>query len=176
MKFLQEGETTHIQGSGKNPYEVKKVGGVVSCSCPAWRNLGGPIDTRVCKHMKANIDQGCFAPAQQAAVGFSVSPAAASVIEHNNKPKGGVKQPKEEVKEPLLLLAHSWEDEDPTGWWISEKLDGVRALWDGEKFISRLGNVYHAPDYFKKPQGGGGPVTALLIVIVLWFVVLNNRR
>ena len=28
-------------------------------------------------------------------------------------------------------------NEPPTGWWISEKLDGIRAIWDGEKFLSR---------------------------------------
>jgi DNA ligase-1 len=33
---------------------------------------------------------------------------------------------------------------------ISEKLDGVRAWWDGKNFISRLGNIYHAPDWFKE--------------------------
>ena len=27
--------------------------------------------------------------------------------------------------------------EPPTGWWVSEKLDGIRAIWDGEKFLSR---------------------------------------
>lgn len=31
---------------------------------------------------------------------------------------------------------------------MSEKLDGVRALWDGKKFISRNGNVFHAPAWF----------------------------
>jgi DNA ligase-1 len=50
---------------------------------------------------------------------------------------------------PKLLLAHAWEnDTDLTGWWMSEKLDGVRAWWDGKQFLSRLGNVYHAPDWF----------------------------
>lgn len=33
---------------------------------------------------------------------------------------------------------------------MSEKLDGVRAYWDGRQFISRLGNVYHAPDFFSE--------------------------
>jgi DNA ligase-1 len=48
-----------------------------------------------------------------------------------------------------VLLAHKFENDiDPTGWWWSEKLDGVRAYWDGEKFITRQGNVYHAPDWF----------------------------
>jgi DNA ligase-1 len=31
---------------------------------------------------------------------------------------------------------------------MSEKLDGVRAYWDGKQFISRLGNPYHAPSFF----------------------------
>src|SRR5262249_1983009 len=32
--------------------------------------------------------------------------------------------------------------------WLSEKLDGVRAYWDGKQFVSRLGNVFHAPAWF----------------------------
>lgn len=35
------------------------------------------------------------------------------------------------------------------GWWMSEKYDGVRAMWNGENFVSRGGNVYHAPQWFK---------------------------
>ena len=55
-----------------------------------------------------------------------------------------------EKQVPELLLAKSWDGNlDPTGWWMSEKLDGVRAYWDGKNFISRLGNVFHAPDWFK---------------------------
>src|SRR5262249_42115884 len=50
---------------------------------------------------------------------------------------------------PPILLAHKWEvDHDPTGWWMSEKLDGIRAYWDGEAFVSRLGNKFFAPDWF----------------------------
>ncbi|KAJ8292530.1 DNA ligase [Rhodotorula toruloides] len=41
-----------------------------------------------------------------------------------------------------VLLAKSFDLEtkkqDPTGWWISEKLDGVRAFWDGKALWSRL--------------------------------------
>ncbi len=33
---------------------------------------------------------------------------------------------------------------------MSEKLDGVRAYWDGKQLISRLGNELHAPDWFVK--------------------------
>jgi DNA ligase-1 len=33
---------------------------------------------------------------------------------------------------------------------MSEKLDGVRAYWDGKQFLSRQGNSYHAPEWFTK--------------------------
>jgi len=39
---------------------------------------------------------------------------------------------------------------NPTGWLISEKYDGVRAVWDGEKFLSRSGNIYNPPKWFKE--------------------------
>ena len=34
------------------------------------------------------------------------------------------------------------------GWWMSEKYDGVRAIWDGKQFYSRTGQIYHAPKWF----------------------------
>ena len=52
---------------------------------------------------------------------------------------------------PPVLLANDWwdvEDLDPAGWWMSEKLDGVRAYWDGKVFESRQGNIYMAPAWF----------------------------
>ncbi|KAF9477620.1 DNA ligase/mRNA capping enzyme [Pholiota conissans] len=52
---------------------------------------------------------------------------------------------------PELLLANKWDIEtgpDPTGWWISEKLDGVRTYYDGSQFISRLGNPFTPPNWF----------------------------
>jgi DNA ligase len=50
---------------------------------------------------------------------------------------------------PHLLLANVWNPSiDPTGWWMSEKYDGLRASWDGQKLWSRNGNLIHAPDYF----------------------------
>uniref|UniRef100_A0A6C0LGG4 ATP-dependent DNA ligase family profile domain-containing protein n=1 Tax=viral metagenome TaxID=1070528 RepID=A0A6C0LGG4_9ZZZZ len=39
--------------------------------------------------------------------------------------------------------------EPPIGWYVSEKYDGIRAIWDGEKFISRGQKVFtYVPDYF----------------------------
>jgi len=48
-----------------------------------------------------------------------------------------------------VLLAEKWTPGvDPTGWWMSEKLDGVRAYWNGEAFYSRNGNMFAAPAWF----------------------------
>ena len=58
-----------------------------------------------------------------------------------------------------VLLAETLEKvkpaPDPTGWWISEKLDGVRAYWDGENFYSRNNLKFDAPEFFKAslPKG-----------------------
>ncbi len=50
---------------------------------------------------------------------------------------------------PALALAGVYEEGvDLQDYWVSEKLDGVRAYWDGQKFWSRGGNVYRAPAWF----------------------------
>lgn len=54
-------------------------------------------------------------------------------------------------EEPPVMLAETWEPQcpvDPNGYWMSEKLDGVRAYWNGKQLISRAGNVFMAPDWF----------------------------
>ena len=50
---------------------------------------------------------------------------------------------------PRPLLANiARSDIDPTPYLISEKYDGVRALWDGKTLRSRAGNVIAAPSWF----------------------------
>ncbi|MGH8093167.1 MAG: DNA ligase [Chthoniobacterales bacterium] len=57
--------------------------------------------------------------------------------------------PAPEIQAPHLLLANVWNRSiDPTGWWMSEKYDGLRGYWDGRKLWTRQGNPIHAPDYF----------------------------
>lgn len=54
------------------------------------------------------------------------------------------------IKPPGVMLAKTLEacPVDPTGYWMSEKIDGVRAYWDGSTLISRQGNVFAAPEWF----------------------------
>ncbi len=51
---------------------------------------------------------------------------------------------------PSLMLANSYyEDIHIPDYWVSEKLDGVRAYWDGAQLISRQGTVFAVPDWLK---------------------------
>ena len=130
MPDLKDGETAQVKGSAHEPYILKNVGGVYSCTCPAWRNQSVSIERRTCKHLRAYLGE----QAERDRLG-SLPPAVPKTEDAGNAPQ--------------VLLANSWENDiDLTGWWMSEKLDGVRAWWDGKQFLSRLGNVYHAPDWF----------------------------
>lgn len=50
---------------------------------------------------------------------------------------------------PAILLAQDFTDAvDPGAYWVSEKLDGVRALWDGASLSFRSGRTIRAPSWF----------------------------
>jgi DNA ligase-1 len=133
MPDLADGEWVEMKGSGAKPYVLKNVGGVYSCTCPAWRNQSLPIERRTCKHLRKL--RGDAAEEARLGAAFAAPPP--------RKAAG------EDKEGPPVLLAETWDNEtNLVGWWMSEKLDGVRAYWDGKQFISRQGNVYLAPDWF----------------------------
>lgn len=50
-----------------------------------------------------------------------------------------------------ILLAQVYQSGiDVTQYLVSEKYDGVRAVWDGKQLITRQGNIIHAPVWFTK--------------------------
>ncbi|MGI9337025.1 MAG: DNA ligase [Gammaproteobacteria bacterium] len=50
---------------------------------------------------------------------------------------------------PDFSLAKVYSQDAAVGdYWASEKYDGVRALWDGQKLVSRGGKVFAAPKWF----------------------------
>jgi DNA ligase 1 len=134
---LADGDSVEVQGSSSR-YTLSRSGNVYMCSCPAWKNQGATIDRRTCKHLRAYLGDDLEA----ARVGTAAAPG---------RPAGARRSAAASKKPsaPPLLLAQRWEIEhDPTDWWMSEKLDGVRAYWDGETFVSRLGNSFVAPGWF----------------------------
>jgi len=52
------------------------------------------------------------------------------------------------MSEDLIMRAYDYDNQDVTDWWLSEKFDGVMAIWDGNHLISRCGNKFFAPDWF----------------------------
>jgi len=145
MPDLADGESTEMQGSGSTPYTLKNTGGVYSCSCPAWRNQSVAIEKRTCKHLrKLRGDEAEVARVGAALPGKPAKKKAAAT-------GGAGAEAADDDEGPPLLLAETWDNVlDLAGWWMSEKLDGVRAYWDGKQFLSRQGNLYHAPDWFTK--------------------------
>lgn len=131
MADIEDGEFVEVQGSGAKPYVLRNVGGVYSCTCPACRNQSHPIERRTCKHLRKVRGE----EAEKERLGGEL-PA------HAVKSKSG-------KIGPPVLLAHAWDNsQDVSEWWMSEKLDGVRAYWDGKRFLSRQGNEYMAPEWF----------------------------
>lgn len=129
MSDLRDGESVEIKGSGAKPYVVRNTAGAYSCTCPAWRNQSVPSDRRTCKHIRRLRGDA----AEEARLGGAL-PA---------------RSPGQASSAPAVLLASVWtESIDPSGWWMSEKLDGVRALWDGTSLVTRRGNSIRAPRSF----------------------------
>ena len=77
-----------------------------------------------------------------------------------------------------VMLAHTYRDPKsgkinnppkgvpaaPVGWWMSEKFDGYRAIWDGAKFVSRGGNEFVTPAWFSAWLPKGVPLDGELFL------------
>lgn len=134
MPDLRDGETRDVWGSAAKPYRMKNVDGVYSCSCPAWRNQSLPINQRTCKRLRQMRGED----AEIARVG-----TGDATMSSGRTRRATTSLP--------LLLAQTWSEElDPSGYWLSEKLDGVRAYFDGSHFYSRNGNRFDAPEWFRR--------------------------
>src|SRR5207245_3485644 len=96
MPDLKDGESREMQGSGSRPYVLKNVGGVYSCTCPAWRNQSVGIERRTCKHLRKLRGDA----AEEARIGLDLPPRP----EPHDEDGAGV-----EKAGPPLLLAERWD-------------------------------------------------------------------
>jgi len=100
VRELKDGESVEVQGSAKSPYIIKRIGDVISCSCPAWRNQSLPINHRTCKHIRKILGD----EAERVRLGDE--------FPTKTKPKK-----KSTVVPPAILLANKWTpDIDPSGY------------------------------------------------------------
>jgi DNA ligase-1 len=64
-------------------------------------------------------------------------------------PLSTAREPDNKRQKTPVMLAHRWNQKiDIKGWWMSEKLDGVRGYWTGKEMISRSGNPFRVPKWF----------------------------
>ncbi|KAJ3172371.1 hypothetical protein HDU87_007875 [Geranomyces variabilis] len=155
--ILADGDTRQVTSQTSSAtYTIKRTGDHYYCTCPAWRNQGGaPVDARSCKHLKQLLGEE-YENARCLLNGGPPPGAPSTMVKRKgtaDPAAGGPAAKKAKAVAPPLLLAQSWNIAtgiDPTGWWISEKLDGVRAYWDPneKKIFSRLGNAFTAPEWF----------------------------
>lgn len=57
------------------------------------------------------------------------------------------------IDEKQMTLAQDWKGEPLFGWFVSEKIEDCRVMWDGGdsgEFWTRHGNIVPAPRWFKK--------------------------
>jgi DNA ligase-1 len=163
----------------------------------AWRNQSRmPTNARSCKHLRAllgdayedarlklkNPDGDTFGQNSRAKPASKAKGKGKTAASPRNKKAAGGDDDDEDDDEdapkkkvPELLLANKWDLDDgpdPTGWWMSEKLDGVRyaafsrmlcvmlisdpprTYWDGKQMLSRLGNPFTPPDWFLESMSG----------------------
>jgi DNA ligase-1 len=72
------------------------------------------------------------------------SPTLAAAPDNSNTPSALAT-----VNVPALMLATVWRSgQDPSGFLVSEKLDGVRAFWDGQTLRFRSGRAIAVPSWF----------------------------
>jgi DNA ligase 1 len=69
---------------------------------------------------------------------------------NSQDPEGPLGKPLRELYSGLME-AQKWDGiKDPKGWYLSEKLDGVRAFWDGKSLWNKkLERKYALPSWFK---------------------------
>eukprot|EP01114_Cavostelium_apophysatum_P016152 TRINITY_DN4542_c0_g1_i6.p1 TRINITY_DN4542_c0_g1~~TRINITY_DN4542_c0_g1_i6.p1 ORF type:complete len:1067 (+),score=194.96 TRINITY_DN4542_c0_g1_i6:160-3360(+) len=63
------------------------------------------------------------------------------------------------LDQTLLMFSNDWKSNiDPKGRIMSEKMDGIRAYWDGTNLFSRSGMILHTPQEFSKDLPAGTPL------------------
>ena len=126
-----------VQGSGTNRYTIthkqNAVGHYFFCNCPSWRFMGGPPEKRQCKHVMRLLGN----PPPETVSRKKKRDAEDEQPTH--------KRAKSAAVADVVTLAKEWTSEDPTDYWMSEKLDGMRAYWDGTALYTRTGNRIDAP-------------------------------
>mmetsp|Transcript_10104 Transcript_10104/g.15114 ORF Transcript_10104/g.15114 Transcript_10104/m.15114 type:complete len:457 (-) Transcript_10104:223-1593(-) len=136
LEDLENGLKVYIQGSSSLPYTCKKFDGGYSCTCQGWtmnvKNKG--VQATSCKHLRSiRGDEAEYLRCEENSGVFNPS-------SKSQRSNGIVAK---------IALAHPWKQTtDPTGYLMSEKLDGMRAYWTGKQLFTRSGLAIVHPEWF----------------------------
>ncbi|CAE6454620.1 unnamed protein product [Rhizoctonia solani] len=136
--YMRDGEERDAKSqTNSSTYKVKRTWDHYYCTCPAWRNQGGvPVNARSCKHIKSILGEEYEAARMKLKNPHGSDPSS-------SKASRPTKRAKKDSGSSSGTTGC-----DPAGWWMSEKLDGVRVYYDGKKMWSRLGNPFTPPQEF----------------------------
>jgi len=92
-----------------------------------------------------NVSSGTNSTIGSAKMGSPPIPTEELPLDSNDK-KG-----REKIRTLTMIMngRDYKEDEDPEGFYMSEKLDGIRGYWDGEHLWSRNASIINVPESFK---------------------------
>jgi ATP-dependent DNA ligase len=78
-----------------------------------------------------------------------------SIADFENKEElSNLKEEEKQLGKPCsegydtLTIPLEWKLEDPTGWYLTERLGGIRCFWNGTELWSKAGNKYNPPPMF----------------------------
>ncbi|KAE8216021.1 hypothetical protein CF327_g733 [Tilletia walkeri] len=132
--------TRTVQGSSSKPYSIERQQyyGCVYYTCTCDNFFWGSADEhlRTCKHIRQVIGDALDTQRLNQDFGKTLP-----------------------VERASFALCVNLDNTDPSGWVMSEKLNGCRAMFDGSNFYTRSGNMIVCPslklEYFKSfvPSG-----------------------
>jgi len=159
---LKDGEEIRVKR-----YTIRREGSNYVCTCLGWRYQSKTKgEARICKHISelrgddavyadAADDTGTASKKRSASSESSLDGVSKKKRARNGDEtddgadeKGGGD---EDSGLPVTVaLAKVWKESDSVaGWYMSEKLDGMRCVWDGvSKLWTRSGNEIYAPAFF----------------------------
>ena len=111
------------------------------CSCPSWIYQNTRTELRTCKHLK--VARGDFSENMRCIMNQEFFGGE----DYAPKPKvSHITAFLEETTQTNsnnidVTLAEKFTTQDPTGFYMSEKLDGMRCVWNGKTLCSRKGNI-----------------------------------
>lgn len=68
------------------------------------------------------------------------------------------RKPARRALDPALQHGYDWDGQDVAGWDLSEKMDGIRAYWDGATLRTRGDNVISIPSEWRDSLPGSIPL------------------